>query len=71
MEFGDLKLKEDAQSSYGGLSHSNETLSEFLDDLNPIEKLTIEDINLALSSCGILPINDANYPEMAFIKQSF
>lgn len=46
MELGDLKLKEDAQSSYGGLSHSNETLSEFLDDLNPIEKLTIEDINL-------------------------
>lgn len=71
MQLSELKLKEDGQSLYGGLSHSNETLSEFLDDLDPLEKLTLGDVNIALKSCGILPINDSNYPEMAFIKQSF
>ncbi|MEB8123162.1 hypothetical protein NGH46_13685 [Staphylococcus xylosus] len=64
MRLSDLKLKENPESSYGGLSHSEETLSEFMDDLDPLEKLTLEDVNGALKSCGILEINESNYPEM-------
>lgn len=64
MQLSDLKLKEDDQSPYGGLSHSEETLSEFLDDLEPLEKLSLEDVNITLKSCGILPINESNYPEI-------
>lgn len=71
MDLGDIKLKEDVQSPYGGLAHSNETLGEFLDDLDPLEKMTLEDVNLALKSCGILPINNENYPELTLEKICF
>lgn len=64
MQLSDLKLKEDDQSPYGGLSHREETLGEFMDDLEPLEKLTLEDVNIALKSCGILPINESDYPEI-------
>lgn len=59
-----IKLKEDNRVSYGGLSHSEETLEEFMADLKPNEKRTIEDVNLALNECGILQISKINYPEV-------
>ena len=30
-----------------------------------------EDVNLALKSCGILPINNENYPEVTLEKIHF
>ncbi|RIN23974.1 hypothetical protein [Staphylococcus succinus] len=70
MNIRDLKLKDNGLTTFGGLAHSEETLAEFMDDLKPNEKRTIEDINLALSECGILPINESNYPEIALLNQS-
>lgn len=64
MNIRNIKLKEDNRVPYGGLSHSEETLEEFMADLKPNEKRTIEDVNLALNECGILQISKINYPEV-------
>ena len=49
---------EDDSTPYGGVSHQGETLKEFLDEVGLIHDLCIEDINLALKSCGIKQINN-------------
>ncbi|WP_436962394.1 hypothetical protein [Staphylococcus shinii] len=68
MDIGNVKLKDNGQTIYGGLAHSEETLAEFMDDLKPNEKRTIESINIALNECGILPISELNYPEIQNVE---
>lgn len=65
MDLGTLKLKDNGTTVFGGLAHSEETLAEFMDDLQPNEKRTLKDINIALNECGILPINESNYLEIS------
>lgn len=71
MELEHVLLKENGQYACGGLSHSKETLGEFLADLNPLEKRTLEDVNMALNACGILPINKFNYPDIEDAAEKF
>lgn len=48
---------EDDETAYGGISHVGETLGEFCEEMNiDIEKTSINDINIALSECGIRPL---------------
>lgn len=64
MKAEDIYLKDDTETSFGGLVHSKETLSEFLCDLEPHEKKNLKDINESLKTCGLLQINKVNYPEI-------
>jgi len=68
MNLKDIQLKENGDVVTGGLSHSTETLGEFMEDLRPNEKRTLNDVNSALLECGILPINEYNYKEVSEVK---
>lgn len=67
MRITDVALKENGDYPTGGLAHSHETLGEFMGDLNDMEKNTLEQINCSLEACGLLPINETNYPEVKSI----
>ncbi len=64
MKITDIELKENGNCETGGLVHSRETLGEFMADLNDNEKQTLGQVNLSLIICGILPIDESNYPEV-------
>lgn len=55
-ELLDIELQDDT-TAYGGISFVGETLRDFLDSVGLSHDLSIEDINLALKSCGIKEIN--------------
>ncbi|OEK58913.1 hypothetical protein [Staphylococcus equorum] len=57
------KLKDDA-TEVGGISHSQETLVEFMETTEIPENAMLGTINIALKDSGILPINLFNYPEL-------
>lgn len=51
----DINLVDDA-SSKGGKANANETLAEFLGEVEP-ESYSLKDINNELKACGIEPIS--------------
>ena len=57
------KLKDDA-TEVGGISHSQETLLEFMEITEIPKNVMLGTINIALKDSGILPINLFNYPEL-------
>jgi hypothetical protein len=67
MYITEIELKDNVAVTTGGTAHNHETLGEFMADLKPNEKQTLDQVNLALEQCGILPINEANYPEVKAI----
>lgn len=58
-----IVLKDDA-TLYGGVAYAGETLIDFINDLEASERQSLDDVNVALIECGILPINKRNYPEI-------
>ncbi|MDN0189138.1 hypothetical protein FOC52_14180 (plasmid) [Staphylococcus cohnii] len=62
-----IVLKDDEKSN-GGVAFVGETLLDFMNDLKPNERESIDDVNAALIECGIKPINAINYPEIKEMK---
>lgn len=58
-----VKLKDD-NTATGGVSHDEETLSEFLEVIEWDTNAKLDNINNELKANGILPINETNYPEL-------
>ncbi|QKU19828.1 hypothetical protein FOC52_13590 (plasmid) [Staphylococcus cohnii] len=56
------------EKSNGGVAFVGETLLDFMNDLKPNERESIDDVNAALIECGIKPINAINYPEIKEMK---
>lgn len=56
-EFRKLILMDDA-TLHGGTSHSNETLEEFMIEINRSIHTPIEEVNKWLVECGIQPIKE-------------
>lgn len=57
------ELKDD-NTQTGGKNYEDETLLEFLEETNMSPDSKLGTINYALIDCGILPINEFNYPEL-------
>lgn len=47
---------QDDSTSIGGISHVDETVQEFIDSVN-IKPKNLDELNQALTSCGIKPIH--------------
>lgn len=59
-EFGsdwrNIRLKDDVDSTEGGIAHEGETLGEFIDEVGTKYIKSLEDLNDALKVCGISPV---------------
>ncbi|HCU7653968.1 TPA: hypothetical protein OVC47_001554 [Staphylococcus aureus] len=67
MNYKDLILNtilKDDDTSTGGKSHDKETLIEFMNEVGINHDAMLGTINYTLKQCGILPINEFNYPEL-------
>lgn len=62
-----ILLKDDA-TLYGGVAYAGETLIDFMNDLEASERQSLDNVNVALIECGILPINKNNYPDIKNLK---
>lgn len=51
--FRGIVLKDDADSPYGGTSHSSETLDEFIQSAEIEETVSVAELSESLKSCGI------------------
>lgn len=55
-EFRNIYLEDDATET-GGISFIGETLDNFLDEIEMPYDSPLEEINKALSECGIMPVH--------------
>ncbi|HHP3964848.1 hypothetical protein ACIGHC_12565 [Staphylococcus saprophyticus] len=67
MRYLNIVLKDDEKSN-GGVAFAGETLLDFMNDLKPNERQSLDDVNAALIQCGIKPIDAINYPEIKELK---
>lgn len=51
-----IELKDDVNSTEGGIAHEGETLGEFIDEVGTKHIKSLEDLNDALRVCGISPV---------------
>ncbi|SUM53513.1 Uncharacterised protein [Staphylococcus epidermidis] len=63
MEYFKIILKDD-EKAQGVVAFAGETLIDFMNDLKPNERQSLDDVNAALIECGIKPININNNPEL-------
>ena len=54
-DFLDYELKDD-NTEFGGISYIGETLGDFIAEVGISETCDIDDVNKALTVCGIEPI---------------